>query len=211
MDSPVQQTLAIVQGLLHKDEMELDSETRDFVHRMLFFTPQQSVKRVVFISTPHRGSYLTKNWVRDLIRSIIYIPVNITLRIAFMTKTGSSLKPPESIKGRILTSIDGMSQENPILKALVSLPLAPGVIGHSIIAVKPGMDILTGNDGVVEYKSAHIDGVESELIVRAEHSCQDHPFTIEDVRRILLEHIGISSGWQTLPASVSISAELEKQ
>jgi hypothetical protein len=43
----------------------------------------------------------------------------------------------------------------------------------------------------VEYKSAHIDGVESEFIVRSGHSCQGHPFAIEEVRRILLEHLGV--------------------
>jgi hypothetical protein len=42
-----------------------------------------------------------------------------------------------------------------------------------------------------EYKSAHIDGVESELVVRSGHSTQATPQTIEEVRRILYEHAGI--------------------
>jgi hypothetical protein len=45
-----------------------------------------------------------------------------------------------------------------------------------------------GNDGVVEYKSAHVEGVESEKIVRTFHSSQAFPETIEEVRRILLLH-----------------------
>ena len=48
-----------------------------------------------------------------------------------------------------------------------------------------------GDDGVVEYKSAHIEGVESELVVRSHHSVQGHPDAIEEVRRILLLHAGI--------------------
>jgi hypothetical protein len=45
------------------------------------------------------------------------------------------------------------------------------------------------SDGVVRFESAHIAGVESELIVRSPHSgMQDRPETIEEVRRILLEH-----------------------
>ena len=32
---------------------------------------------------------------------------------------------------------------------------------------------------------AHIDGVESELVVRSGHSAQQHPDTIAEVRRIL--------------------------
>jgi len=45
-------------------------------------------------------------------------------------------------------------------------------------------------DGVVAYESAHIDGVESEKVARSGHSTQGHPETIEEVRRILREHIG---------------------
>ena len=44
-------------------------------------------------------------------------------------------------------------------------------------------------DGVVTYQSASIDGVESELVIPfAGHSVQGLPVTVEEVRRILLEH-----------------------
>jgi hypothetical protein len=42
---------------------------------------------------------------------------------------------------------------------------------------------------VVRYTSAHVAYSASECIVRSGHSCQDKPATIEEVRRILLEHI----------------------
>ena len=45
-----------------------------------------------------------------------------------------------------------------------------------------------GEDGLVAYRSAHLDGVESETVVRWSHSLQDHPETVEEVRRILLLH-----------------------
>ena len=72
---------------------------------------------------------------------------------------------------------------------LADIPIEPGVTSHSIIAIKGDGDPMEGDDGVVEYKSAHLDGVASEFIVRSEHSCQENPFTIEEVRRILLEHL----------------------
>jgi hypothetical protein len=62
---------------------------------------------------------------------------------------------------------------------------------NSIIAVRGRGPIETGNDGVVEYKSAHIDGVESELVVHSGHSTQATPQTIEEIRRILYEHAGV--------------------
>ncbi|GAB6191061.1 esterase/lipase family protein [Desulfocastanea catecholica] len=173
------------------EQMDLDPEDENSIRSMLFFEPLPFVKRVVFISTPHRGSYLTKAWVRELIRKIIDIPVSIlTVDMDELQRITSQMKVAGLLQNKIPTSIDGMSSDNPLLEALADLPLAPGVKGHSIIAVKPGMDIESGNDGVVEYTSAHLPGMESEFIVRDEHSCQGNPFTIEEVRRILLKHIG---------------------
>ncbi|MRR57961.1 MAG: hypothetical protein EG824_07110 [Deltaproteobacteria bacterium] len=174
------------------DELDASPEIKGLVRRMLFFEPLPFVTRVVFISTPHRGSFLTKHWVRNLVRRFVTIPVNLLFNQADLySKLSTQLKLPASIRGKVPTSIDGMSAENPILKSLVVLPLPPKVTGHSIISVLPDMEIETGNDGVVEYQSAHIDGVASEFIVRSPHSCQGHPFTIEEVRRILMEHLGV--------------------
>ena len=93
-------------------------------------------------------------------------------------------------QGKIPTSVDAMSPEDPLLKAIADTPLAPGVHGHSIIAIKNGKgDPRHGKDGVVAYRSAHLAGMESEFIVRSGHSCQDKPETIEEVRRILLLHL----------------------
>lgn len=173
------------------DEMAIDQKQKDFARRLLLFESLPSVKRVVFISTPHRGSFLTKGWVRSLVRKVIRAPQELLATREYFSDVASHFKLPVSVAGQVPTSIDGMSKENPLLNTLVALPLAPGVAGHSIISVKPGMEIATGNDGVVEYASAHLDGVESELVVRSSHSSQGHPYTIGEVRRILLKHVGI--------------------
>ena len=87
-------------------------------------------------------------------------------------------------------STDNMDPKSPFIKKLSSMPTAEGVKTHSIIAVKNPKDPKDKwNDGVVEYKSAHINGVDSELVVNSGHSTQDHPETIEEVRRILLQHL----------------------
>jgi len=83
-----------------------------------------------------------------------------------------------------------MSPGNPAIKTLATLPIAPGVTAHSIIAVRGGGSIADGGDGVVTYRSAHLDEAASELIVRSGHSVQSHPEAIEEIRRILLQHLG---------------------
>ena len=87
------------------------------------------------------------------------------------------------------TSIDSMAPDNPALLALAELPVSPPIKAHSIISVKEDIPPPEGDDGVVKYTSAHIEGVESELVVRSGHSCQGKPKTIEEVRRILLVHL----------------------
>ena len=172
------------------DSLGLPEEKKTEVRRLLVVEPVPEVKRVIFISTPHRGSILSKQWVRNLIKKIVTLPIRIV-----ETSFGFHDYYTEDVKrligsGKVPTSIDSMSPDNPVLKALADTPLAPGVVGHSIIAVKGDGDPKLGDDGVVVYTSAHLDGMESEFIVRSGHSSQGHPFTIEEVRRILLEHLG---------------------
>ncbi len=45
-----------------------------------------------------------------------------------------------------------------------------------------------GGDGVVKYSSAHVEYVESEFM-RSFHTCLEKPAAIEEVRRILYEHL----------------------
>jgi hypothetical protein len=45
-------------------------------------------------------------------------------------------------------------------------------------------------DGVVPYRSAHLEGIDSELIVDADHfNVHHHPLAILELRRILMEHL----------------------
>ncbi len=95
-------------------------------------------------------------------------------------------------KKNILTSADSMSPDNPVLKALAEIPLAPGIRGHSIIAVDGDGDPKLGDDGVVKYSSAHLDGMASEFIVKSGHSSQLNPLAIDEMRRILVENLTAS-------------------
>jgi hypothetical protein len=76
--------------------------------------------------------------------------------------------------------------QNVGLLALAEILLAPGIKGHSIIAIDGNEQRPEGDDGVVKYTSAHVG---LECIVRSGHSCQGYPLVIEEVRRILLEHL----------------------
>jgi hypothetical protein len=92
--------------------------------------------------------------------------------------------------GEIPRSTDNMSPDSLFIQTFSSIPIGPGVISHSIVAVaNPEDPKEEWNDGVVPYKSAHIDGVASELVVHSGHSAQESPLGIEEVRRILVENL----------------------
>jgi len=169
------------------DQAKLSPQTRDLFRGALFVEPLPFVKRVIFIATPHHGSFLADNWIGNLGRRLVSLPgdlVHIGADIVTLHGPG-----PLATAGQIPTSVDNMKSSNPFLKTLASLPIAPGVYANSIIPVKGDGPPAEGNDGVVKYQSAHIDGVESELVVNSGHSTQATPATIEEVRRILYLHL----------------------
>jgi len=168
------------------EEFELEDELRDLLRESFFFQPLPFVRRVVFIATPHRGSYAAGSRIGRLGSKLISLPKNI-LQFAQDLNTAKIL-PPE-FDGKIPTSVDNMTPTHPFIKTFSAIPLSPDVKSHSIIAVKGAGQPEGGNDGVVAYASAHIEGVDSELVVRSGHSVQNHPLAIEEVRRILLEHL----------------------
>lgn len=45
------------------------------------------------------------------------------------------------------------------------------------------------SEGLVPYRSAHLDGARSELVIQSGHSVQETPGAILEVRRILKQHL----------------------
>jgi pimeloyl-ACP methyl ester carboxylesterase len=171
------------------DKVEMASETRQLLREAEFFDPAPSIKRVIFIATPHRGSYQATGWVLNLVRRLVYLPGTLVSQFDALLKgqafahLGISALP---------TSVDNMSPGHPFIRTLAEIPIDPQVTAHSIIAVLGEPPFIGKTDGVVAYESAHIDGVASELVVRSGHSTQSHPETIEEVKRILIAHLGSS-------------------
>jgi hypothetical protein len=181
----------LLQTVLKTNRLEalnIPAKEQEAIRRYVCFQALPFVKQVVFISTPHRGSYAAGSFVRVLARKLVSLPSKVVQRSRELAGLAEKLDLPKELRGTP-TSLDSMSPKNPVLLALADIPLAPGVKGHSIIAVEGNGDFHHGRDGLVSYDSAHVDYVESEFIVRSFHSCQGKPPTIEEVRRILHEHL----------------------
>jgi len=169
------------------EELNVSAETKELVTHGLIIKPLPFVKRVIFVATPHRGSYQALGFFGGLASWLVNMPgrlAKLSVDVLTLQKQGVLLGGVAGIP----TSIDNMNPNNFFIKNLASIPVADGVVAHSIIAVDSDGPLDEAGDGVVKYISAHIDGVASEKIVRSSHSVQGNPETIQEVKRILLEH-----------------------
>ncbi len=172
------------------DSVDLDARVREIVRESVFFTPEPFVERVIFVATPHRGSYLAGRRLGQFASWLLGLPVRLTRR-TFGALTQSEEAQLRRLIDRLPTSIDNMSPTNRFIATLGPIPIAPSVRVNSIIAVEGDGPYEDGGDGVVRYRSAHLEAADSELIVQSGHSVQSNPEAIEEIRRILLEHAGL--------------------
>jgi len=174
------------------EELQATPEHRDLLRRVFFFEPHPSVARVVFIATPHRGSELGNQFIGRLADRLIKLPSKLRMLYKILlAQNGPDFFTPEILDGGLPSSIDELKPDNRLLLALAKLPRNPRVPVHSIIGqVDPALPIEQGSDSVVAYKSSHLDWSASELVVPGNHSCQDTPETIRELRRILYLHLG---------------------
>lgn len=171
------------------ESLQLSADRRDLLKGAFFFEPAPSVRRVVFIATPHRGSDLTDQFIGRLADRLIRLPnpLRATYR-AILAQNGPDFFTPEMRAG-LPSSIDELRRDNPLLMTLARLPIRPGVECHSIIGRKTEDEPLReSTDGIVPYVSSHIDWAVSERVVAGGHSCQDLPETVRELRRILTAH-----------------------
>lgn len=165
-----------------------DSERNKLVST-LFFHPNSSIRRVVTIGTPHRGSEFANDYTRWLARKFIKLPT-----MAVMTGNSLASKNRHLFKNTdmltVSNAIDSLAPESPIFPVMMRAKSSPDVKYHNIVGVVDNSFTSTDGDGVVDFKSATMTDVESELVVDAPHTTI-HMIgkTIFEVRRILLEHL----------------------
>ena len=193
------------------EDLDVEPKTREVLSKALFFERQEFIERVIFISTPHRGSFLAESLLGSFASRLVRTPTNLLglsgdLARAGVDLIGSAVETGRGFFGlfsrddesdqlkrgiqRLPSSVDNMRPDSRFTITLQSMPVEPPVHAHSIIPVLGGPPPEGQNDGVVAYSSAHLEEAESEFIVyHSGHSTQSHPDTIQETRRILLEHL----------------------
>lgn len=165
-------------------ETPLRGHSRDLLQSAIVFNNRLEIKRVIFISTPHRGTVLASSWIgrwgKKLIKAPGFLADVRDAAVSFVTDDVAAKQ-----LDRVPNSIDTLDPNDRFVQLVNKLPLASGVPYNSIIGDRGKGDTPNSSDGVVAYWSSHLDGAQSELIVPTNHGAEHSPEGIEEVRRIL--------------------------
>jgi len=162
----------------------LTAESSRRLKEVFVFSHRPEVSRVIFISTPHRGSALATSWVGRFGASLVKTPQSFKSIYAEMKPllVADSTAAPFN---RMPNSVDTLEPNDRFVRAVNKLPTTPGVPYHSIMGDRGRGDTPNSSDGVVPYWSSHLEGAQSELIVNSDHGAQYNPQAIREVARIL--------------------------
>ncbi|MES2708429.1 MAG: alpha/beta hydrolase [Verrucomicrobiota bacterium] len=176
------------------EKTAMSDKSKKFFTDSLIFNHRAEIGRVIFISAPLRGADMAGGWIGKLGARLVRAPSSL-LNVGQEGLKFVSVKNSVSPTKRLPNSVDTLSPNNNFVKALTTLPLAPGIPYHSIMGDrgKGGNKDHTkpmNSDGLVPYWSSHLDGAVSELEVPSGHSAHQNPQAIAEVLRILKENAG---------------------
>jgi pimeloyl-ACP methyl ester carboxylesterase len=167
-------------------------DVRQRLRDCFFFQPNPSIRKVITLGTPCRGTSVSNETTQWLAAQVIRLPSMLLQSQEALFHDNKDAFPATSLL-RISNSVDALSPHSPIFAVLDASPHPPWVTYHNIIGMVPHDGLwgrFTRGDGLVDYASAHMDDVASELIVPTDHSgLLTHPLAVLEVRRILLEHL----------------------
>ncbi len=172
------------------DNVKASPEVKQTLAQAFYFHPNPSIRRVIMIATPNHGSSFVSDTVRWLSNRLITLPAMLVNGSRELHQNNPAFFPQHNLID-VTTSIDSLSPACPIFPVMIKSPHQQGVHYHSIVGLIPDKFLarVTQGDGVVSTESAHLEGVDSEIVVNAEHSVvHRHPLSVLEVRRILLEH-----------------------
>ena len=191
------------------DSFDFDPEARRKIQDWFFFEPNPSVKRVITIATPFRGSKFANTFTQWLAFNAISAPQAVVsvfssaASVAFSSKKREKDADFDSKLLMISTSVQSLDPECPIFKVLDELPIPDDVALDNIVGVEPRIKNRKiqpmKSDGVVNFKSAHRDDVESETETPTYHTAVHMHFdTINQVKNLLSTHLALYAGGANL-------------
>ena len=125
-----------------------------------------SIRRVITIGTPHRGSEFANDYTRWLGRKLITLPDWMEDTVAEVPRRNPGFFRDTDLL-TVNTSIDSLAPDSPMLPVLLRARKSPRTRYHNIVGLVGDAGIVgrlaAGSDGVVNFESAHLEDVASEI------------------------------------------------
>jgi pimeloyl-ACP methyl ester carboxylesterase len=166
------------------EQTEMPAESKKLLAGAIILKHRPEIGRVIFMSAPHRGSDMAKNWMGRIGSMLVKTPSKM---ITIGQTIREDMKPdPAALKLKgFPNSVDTLAPNNRFVMAINKVPITPGIPYYSIIGDRGRGDTPNSSDGVVPYWSSHLDGARSEFIAPCNHGSPLNPQAIAEVHRIL--------------------------
>lgn len=171
------------------ESIQTCEKTRSRLANSFFFRPHESVSRVVYIGTPHRGSPFARRPIGKLGAKLVEEPSS-TQQIHQQLIRDNPETFSREFSRRVPTSVDLLRADSSLLQAIDSLPAASWVHQHSIVGSGYPMIGALNSDGVVPLRSSVKFDVETHLSVQSRHvQIHKHEKSIAELFSILRLHL----------------------
>ena len=165
-------------------ETNLPASSKKLYTDALIFKHRPEIGRVIFISSPLKGSEMASLSIGRIGSMLVRTPKKLLLAgndaLKVVTFHANDLK----LK-RAPNSIDTLSPKNRFVRMINTVPIVKGIPYHTIIGDRGRGDSPHSSDGVVPYWSSHMDGAQSECVVPSDHGAHQNPKAFAEVKRIL--------------------------
>lgn len=155
--------------------------------------PIQNFDRAIFLASPHRGTDFADRWFTLAARKIIKLPATfLTTLTDTLTSNDADLKDfVKTLTNEVIQNgPSDLSKKSKFMELTSDIPPEKDLVFHSVMGnITKSDDPNTITDGIVPYKSAHLDGAVSEKIFTGGHSIQETPEAVLELRRILRQHL----------------------
>ena len=168
----------------------LTKDQHQKIHSFFHYKPLTEPEQVIFLAVPHQGSRVANGllgWAMDKVIAIPNILLKETQKVLIPDKKKKSNLPKHT--RRLLekgeNAVNQLQPGNPAIMALNQMKLPKRLKVHSLIG-DIGLPLFrVYSDGVVSYKSSHLNRVGTETLIPSNHDITDDPKSVIRVIQIL--------------------------
>lgn len=165
------------------------------LHTHLRLSALPQIDTAVFVSAPFRGTDYAERWFARFARKVVPLPIEIKDKFGAQFTTEST----DNLQSLYLQNGPSqLSDRSSFMSLTADIHIKKGVRYYSIMGDKTGQytkgaDTTLLSDGVVPYHSSHLAGATRETILTGGHNLHRNPRTIQELRKILYEHLATAS------------------